>query len=176
MPDHLHAVVGFISAGSNIEPRKQLDAATTMLLERVEVLAVSTVYRTPAIGRPDDPAFLNCVFQIRTALSPHVMKFEVLRDIERRLGRERKADKYAPRKIDLDVILYGAEAVDEPDLKLPHPDLCTWFVRVPLLELAPDIEVPGRGRLRDIHVAEAPHERGQPLPDFTEQLRRRLNQ
>ena len=176
MADHVRSHVAFVSAGPNIEPRKHLDAATTMLLDQLDVLAVSTVYRTPAIGRPNDPAFLNCVFQIETSLSPRAVKFEVFRTIEARLGRRHSVDKYTPRKIDLDLILYGDLMIDEPDLKLPHPDLSRWFVQVPLLELSPQVEVPGRGRLRDISPLVGEPEDMQPVLDFTEQLRRRLFQ
>jgi len=177
MPEHAAETVAYISAGSSIEPQKHLAAAVAMLQERVSVLAISTVYRTPAIGRPRDPDFLNCVFQVKTSLPPRALKFDVLRDTEARLGRRKSPDKYSPRKIDLDLILYGEEIIDEPDLKIPHPDLSRWFVRVPLLELSPALDVPGLGlKLRDLDFVEAGQRQGTKVPEFTEWLRRRIEE
>jgi len=89
----------YISAGSNIDPEKNLAAALDMLLARMTVTAVSTVYRTAAIGRPGDPDFLNCVFRAKTELPPREVKFGVLVPIEDSLGRVRGCDRYAPRTI-----------------------------------------------------------------------------
>ena len=177
MAEPSQAVVAYVSAGSSVEPRKHLEATVIMLRDRVRVLAVSTVYRTPAIDRPEDPDFLNCVMQIRTDIAPRTLKFDVLAGIEARLGRERSPDKYAPRRIDLDLVLYGDRIIEEPDLVIPHPDLSRWFVRVPPLELSPGVVVPGRrGRLADLGAADADGDRGKPLPDFTRLLRRRLQE
>src|SRR3990172_12732987 len=142
MPDRAPTVVAYISAGASIEPRRNLLAAMDMLRRRVKVTAVSTVRQTPAIGRPDDPDFWNCVFQIETSIPPRALKLEVLRAIERVIGREPNADRYAPRKIDLDLVLYGQLVADDPDLKLSHPDLSLPFVRAALLEIAPHLDLP----------------------------------
>jgi 2-amino-4-hydroxy-6-hydroxymethyldihydropteridine diphosphokinase len=177
MPEHSPELVAFISAGSSIEPEKHLAAALSMLAKHLHVLAISTVYRTPAIDRPGDPDFLNCVFQVSTAIPPRALKCDVLRGIEEKLGRERLLDKYAPRTIDLDLILYGDEVADGPDLKLPHADLSRWFVRVPILELSPELELPGLGRkLRDIGTVDEVLDEGVALPELTDLLRRRFTQ
>jgi len=176
MPEQRQAVFAYIAAGSSIEASKHLDAAMTELRTAVDVTAVSTVYRTPAINRPGDPDFLNCVFQVRTTLSPRTLKFSVLHEIERRLGRIRSADRYAPRSIDLDLILLGDETCDEPDLTIPHPDLSRWFVWIPLLELSPTLSVPGLGELRKLGFVYPGQGRRHPVPHVTRLLQRRLNQ
>jgi dihydroneopterin aldolase/2-amino-4-hydroxy-6-hydroxymethyldihydropteridine diphosphokinase len=177
MAENRSGTVAYVAAGASIEPETHLSAALTRLQERVDVLAVSTVYRTPAIGRPDDPDFLNCVFKIETVLPPRTLKFDVLRAIETRLGRVESIDKYAPREIDLDLVLYGDEILDEDDLKLPHPDLSRWFVRVPLLELSPGLDLGGLGNgALDGKGDKREQERGEAVPDFTELLRRRLRE
>ena len=165
MLDGSPTVVAYISAGASIEPRGNLLAAMNMLRRRVKVVAVSTVRQTPAIGRPNDPDFWNCVFQVETSIQPRELKLEVLNATERAIGREPNADRYAPRKIDLDLVLYGQVVKDDSDLKLPHPDLARPFVRTALMEIAPELnlsEAAGAGEL------------GSPLLDFTECLRRRL--
>ena len=172
MPEQ--TVIAYISAGSSVEPRRNLENAAVMLRETVHITGVSTVYRTPAIDRPNDPDFLNCVFQISTDVLPRALTFDVLRAVEDRLGRRRLRDKYAPRRIDLDLILYGDQTIDEPDLTIPHPDLSRWFVRVPLLELSPDVCVPGAGRLRDLWPDDDERGQGSPVPDVTDSLRRRI--
>jgi len=139
--------VAYVAVGSNVEPRTNIPAALRLLRRRVTVSAVSTFYRSAAVGpdgtpRADQPDFLNGVFQVRTPLAARELKFDVLRPIERELGRLRTADKYAPRTIDLDVLLYGESVIDEPDLSIPSPDLSRPFVAVPLLELAPETVLP----------------------------------
>jgi 2-amino-4-hydroxy-6-hydroxymethyldihydropteridine diphosphokinase len=165
----------FISAGSNVEPEKNLVAALELLTDRLVVKAVSTVLRTQAIGRPGDPDFLNCVFEVETAMRPRALKADVLGAIERKLGRRRGADKYAARAIDLDLILYGTMVTDEEGLTLPHPDLGRRFVQVAIQELAPDLELPEPGR--SLLVLKAPrgdHPAGEPMAAVTEVLRSRL--
>ena len=165
----------YVSAGSSIEPQKNLLAALGLLQAQVRVSAVSTVYRTPALGRPEDPDFLNCVFEIQTTLPPRALRSKVLRPAEDSLRRERTDDKWGPRTCDLDLILYGSMVSAEEGLRLPHPDVTRWFVRVPLVELAPELELPGTGeRLADLADAEGGAEAGEPLPDFTELLRGKL--
>ena len=177
MPERAPLVVAYIAAGSNIEPRRNLAAAMDALRHEIDLTAVSTVYRTPAIDRPEDPDFLNCVFAAETAIGPRELKLDVLRGIEDSLGRQRGTDKYAPRRIDLDLILYGNAVIDEPDLKIPHPDISRWFVRVPLLELAGELELPTSGRkLSDLAGLDLEPRGAQPLAQFTESLRRRLRE
>ena len=133
----------FIAIGSNIEPEKNISAALLALKEYLTITALSNFYKTTAVGTTAQPDFLNGVVKIKTALQPRQIKFDILRKIEERLGRIRTADKFAPRTIDLDLILYGTLIIDEPDLRLPDPAIRTYpFVAIPLLELAPNLILP----------------------------------
>jgi dihydroneopterin aldolase/2-amino-4-hydroxy-6-hydroxymethyldihydropteridine diphosphokinase len=97
----------------------------------------------PAVGQSEQPDFINGVIKIQTDRSPRELKFDILRKIEEKLGRVRSGDKFAPRTIDLDVILYEMTLSDEPGLCLPDPSIRSYpFVAVPLLELAPELILP----------------------------------
>jgi 2-amino-4-hydroxy-6-hydroxymethyldihydropteridine diphosphokinase len=139
--------VAYVGVGSNVDPEANVPAALRRLARRVRVTGSSTFYRTAALQAPGTPPFVNGVWRVETELGPRELKLEVLRSIEEELGRKRTADKYAPRPIDLDVLLHGAAVVREPDLTLPDPDILERpFVAVPLWELAPDLALPGSGR------------------------------
>ncbi|MDX9973070.1 MAG: 2-amino-4-hydroxy-6-hydroxymethyldihydropteridine diphosphokinase [FCB group bacterium] len=128
----------YIGIGSNIEPERNIPRALELLAEKVDLRAVSPFYRSAAVGPPGQPDFLNGVCRIATTLGARALKNDVLRAVEAALGRVRGADKYAPRTIDLDILLYGAEVYDEEDLRIPDPDIRTRpFVAVPLLAVAP---------------------------------------
>jgi len=148
MTDPPDAVAAYVGAGSNIEPRENIPAALERLLRRVEVTGVSTFYRTRPLAPPGDEGpvdqddFVNGVFRVRVACGARELKFGVLRAIEHELGRRRSDDRYAPRTIDLDVLLYGDEVIDEPDLKVPSDDIERPFLAVGLLELAPEMVLP----------------------------------
>jgi 2-amino-4-hydroxy-6-hydroxymethyldihydropteridine diphosphokinase len=133
----------YIAVGSNIKPQDNISQSLLMLKSYVTIAAKSNFYRTSPVGGRKQPYFLNGVVKIRTDLDPRQLKFEVLRKIEEKLGRVRSEDKFAPRTIDLDVILYGAIVLDEPDFHLPDPSIHSYsFVAVPLLELAPGMILP----------------------------------
>ena len=148
MTDPAGPVVAYVAVGSNVEPRENIAAALGRLMRRVVVSGVSTFYRAPAVGPSgraeagEQDEFLNGVFELRVSCRARGLKFDVLRPIEAELGRVRSADRYAPRTIDLDVLLCGEEVVDEPDLRVPAPDIERPFVAVPLRELAPDLVLP----------------------------------
>ncbi len=137
----------------------------------MRVIAISTFYRTKALGPSESPPFYNGVVEVETELAPRV-----LREIEARLGRARSGDRYAPRTIDLDIVVQGDAVVDEPDLIVPDPDLLTRaFVAIPLLELAPDMVIPGSGeRLVDAAAGLDVSEMA-PLHDFTGTIRREIS-
>jgi len=140
------AVDAFIAVGSNIAPERNVEAALELLMQHVRVVASSTFYRTAPLDRSEQASFLNGVWRVATLMTPRALKFDVLRQIEAELGRVRMADKYAPRTIDLDLVLYGDAVVDESDLRLPDPDIRTRpFIAAPLLELAPDLRLPDTG-------------------------------
>lgn len=142
----------YVGLGSNIRPREHLPAALGRLARVARVEAVSHVYRSAAVGAPGTPDFWNAAARVETALAPDALKRE-LRAIEAALGRVRGPDENAPRTIDLDVLVY--EDVVDPSLPLPDPYVETQpFVAVPLLDVAPELAVPGSGRrLADVVAA-----------------------
>jgi 2-amino-4-hydroxy-6-hydroxymethyldihydropteridine diphosphokinase len=123
-------------------------------LPQTSIRRQSAVYRTPAWGRTDQPDFLNAVVELQTRMVPRVL-LDALLEIEQRFGRVRRAeDRWGPRVLDLDLLIYGEETLDAPGLSLPHPRLHERaFVLVPLAEIAPDLDVPGRGKVRDLLAA-----------------------
>ncbi len=165
----------FISVGSNIRPAENVRRALHLLGRLVPLEALSTFYATPPLGRPDQPPFYNGVVKGQTDLPPGILKFQVLRDIEARLGRQREADQYAPRPIDLDILLYGDWVEESEGLVLPDPQIAERpFLALPLYELAPNLVLPGSGRpLREIALAFLPHTM-RPLLDYTELLRKEV--
>ena len=139
----------FVGLGSNLGDPEELIASALELLageEGIEVLAVSSLRETDPVGFEDQPRFLNGAAELATKLAPREL-LERLLAIERRLGRIRgEVPRFGPRTIDLDLLLYGEETVQEPGLTLPHPRLHERrFVLEPLAELDPALEVPGRG-------------------------------
>ena len=132
----------FLGLGSNVGDRlANLVAAIEALASNgVEVTRVSSVYETDPVGPPQDD-FLNAAAAVTTDLPPREL-VELLKSIEQELGREGGAH-WGPRVIDLDLLLYADQTVDEPDLKVPHEEVTNRaFVMVPLLEIDPDLELP----------------------------------
>ena len=139
----------FVGIGSNLgEPERQIAAALEQLAaeDGIELVAVSTLRETEPVGYLDQPNFLNGAAQLETALPPREL-LERLLAIEGLLGRVRgEGPRFGPRTIDLDLLLYGDSAVDEPGLSVPHPRLAERrFAIEPLAELAPELVVPGAG-------------------------------
>lgn len=161
----------FIGIGSNIEPERNVRAAICNLARQVRLVGVSTVYRTDALDRPEQPAYFNCVAEIETDALPAQVKHALLRPIEDELGRERMQDRYAPRTIDLDLIVYGDLSMDDGDIRLPDPDIFERpFLAIPLSELAPDLVLAGGGhRVGDIAAAMAA-DGLKPLHDYSRML------
>ncbi|MBN2129970.1 MAG: 2-amino-4-hydroxy-6-hydroxymethyldihydropteridine diphosphokinase [Sedimentisphaerales bacterium] len=168
--------IAFIAVGANIEPQRNIRAALTLLQQYTQVLASSTFYRTEPVGRPGQPHFINGVWLIRPQRGPREVRDEILHPVERQLGRRRTADKYAPRPIDLDLILYDDRVVCDGDLTLPHGDLRRPFVCVPVLELLVDSSLAPDAPLLDRIRALLPDamsqaEPGEQLNAFTGELR-----
>jgi 2-amino-4-hydroxy-6-hydroxymethyldihydropteridine diphosphokinase len=143
-PDmHLRA---FIGLGGNLgDPRAAMRAALRFLDAdpRTRVVRVSSLYRTPPWGKTDQPDFLNAVAELRTGLSPREL-LELCLAAENSLHRVRK-ERWGPRGIDLDVLLYGDREIAEEGLTIPHPRMLERaFVLVPLAEIAPELAVGGR--------------------------------
>jgi len=137
----------FVGIGSNLGDREaHLQAAIELLGSEpgIDVVAVSSFRDTEPVGPVEQPRFLNGAVRIATSLGAHEVLDSILA-IERRLGRVR-TELWGPRTIDLDLLVYGDEIVDEPGLTVPHPRLHERrFALEPLAELAPDLVVPGHG-------------------------------
>ena len=146
----------YVGLGSNLGDREQTIRAALARLEadpEIVVVAVSSLRETDPVGYTDQPKFLNGAAALRTELLPSAL-LERLLQVERDLGRERSGRRYGPRTIDLDLLLFGSEEVDEPGLRIPHPRLAEReFVLEPLAELDSDLEVPGRGSVRALLAA-----------------------
>jgi len=143
----------YIGLGANLGDRAaMLRAAVEQLAAEpgIEVVAVSPLHETEPVGYTDQPRFLNAAAAVETELLPRDVLDRLL-GIERRLGRTRDGPRFGPRTIDLDLLLYGNERIDEPGLEVPHPRLHErLFALEPLLELDPQLELPGRGPLEEI--------------------------
>jgi 2-amino-4-hydroxy-6-hydroxymethyldihydropteridine diphosphokinase len=141
----------FVGLGSNLGDREQtLDRAVAALrrLPDTSVEAVSSFRDTAPVGIVDQPRFLNGAVELETRLSPREL-LDALLEIERSLGRDRAGvPAGGPRTLDLDLLLYGGEQIDEPGLRVPHPQLAERrFVLEPLVELDPALEAPAEGPL-----------------------------
>jgi len=143
----------YVGLGANLGDREAtIRRAVELLAERegIEVLAVSALRETDPVGLEDQPRFLNGAAVLETTLGPRTL-LETLLEVERVLGRTRDGPRFGPRAIDLDLLLYGDETVDEPGLTVPHPRLHERrFALEPLAELDPALAIPGRGRVSDL--------------------------
>jgi 2-amino-4-hydroxy-6-hydroxymethyldihydropteridine diphosphokinase len=144
-------VIATIGLGANLnDPAAQVEYALAELdrLPGTRLLARSSLYASAPVGYVDQPDFINAVAQVETDLAPRALLVALL-DIEHRHGRERSF-RNAPRTLDLDLLLYGDAHFHEEGLTLPHPRMHErGFVLLPLLEIAPDATIPGRGRAAD---------------------------
>lgn len=148
------AQVAFVGLGANLG-----DAAATVraalgalaALPDTRLLRQSRLYRSAAWGLPDQPDFINAVAMLESLQGPVELLGSLLA-IERRFGRDRSAGavRWGPRILDLDLLLYADHVLETAGLTLPHPHLHERaFVLVPLVEIAPDVELPGIGLARD---------------------------
>ena len=146
--NHTNINTAYIGLGSNLGNRQEhLQDALSRLgkLPTIEVAQVSSLYETDPIGVTDQPEFLNAVAEIRTSLTALEL-LDVLLNLENTLGRVRTI-RWGPRVIDLDLLLYGQQQIDLPTLTVPHPRLHERaFVLVPLVEIAPQVVLPGQGK------------------------------
>lgn len=146
--------LAYLALGSNLGDRRALlqEAIAALDWGDTKVTARSSVYETtPVGGPPDQPDFLNQVIAVETALDPFAL-WERCSAVEAALGRDRTfEERWGPRALDIDVLLYGDQVVEEDHLVIPHPRIVERaFVLVPLAEIAPDVTVPGRGRAQDL--------------------------
>lgn len=165
----------FIGIGSNIEPAKNVRAAIRSLAQQTRLVGISMVYLTDALSHSEQPPYYNCVVEVETEAPPAEVKHGILRNIENNLGRKRTEDKYAPRTIDLDLIVYGDLRIDAEGIKLPAPEILERpFLAIPLFELAPDMVLAGYGlRIGEI-AAKLPQDGMKPLKDYVRHLREEM--
>ena len=137
----------YVGLGANLGPREiTLLRAVDLLAaaDGVEVVAVSQLRETEPVGVVDQPPFLNGAVAIETSLAAREL-LDVLLETERELGRVR-GERWGPRTVDLDLLVYGEETLDEPGLRVPHPRLAERrFALEPLADLDPALAVPGLG-------------------------------
>ncbi|AOT07017.1 2-amino-4-hydroxy-6-hydroxymethyldihydropteridine diphosphokinase [Pseudoalteromonas luteoviolacea] len=143
----------YIGLGANlVDPQAQLIKATNALSTHpaIKSLVVSSFYSSKPMGPQDQPDYVNAVARFETALEPEAL-LDQLQDIELRQGRVRKDERWGPRTLDLDILLFNNETISTPRLTVPHYGLCDReFVVFPLLELAPQLVLPNGSTLKQI--------------------------
>jgi 2-amino-4-hydroxy-6-hydroxymethyldihydropteridine diphosphokinase len=146
----------YIGVGSNLEdPRVQVLAAIDRLgqLPRTRLVLASRLYRSRPFGPVAQPDFTNAVAGVLTQLDPPALLSE-LHAIELAMGRPERHERWGPRIIDLDLLAFGTERREDPELTLPHPGIVERnFVLYPLSEIAPALDLPGLGRVADLAAA-----------------------
>ena len=147
----------YIGLGSNLNnPGRQIEMTFKMLdaISRTRLIARSSLYCSAPFGGVEQPDFVNAAAALLTQLGATDLLRE-LQKIERERGREPGGVRWGPRILDLDLLLYSNNIIAEPDLTVPHPGIAERnFVLLPLRELAPDLQVPGLGRIGEIAVNE----------------------
>lgn len=145
-------MLAYIGLGSNLEnPLQQIKTAINDLqsLADITIVSVSSLYQSPPMGPADQPDYINAVLSLETMLPPHQL-LDALQSIEQLHGRVRKRH-WGERTLDLDILLYGDQILDDERLKIPHPGMPERaFVLYPLAEIAPEVEIPGIGALQQI--------------------------
>jgi 2-amino-4-hydroxy-6-hydroxymethyldihydropteridine diphosphokinase len=138
--------LAYVGLGANLGDREgQIRSAA----EQIGARRLSRIVETEPWGLEDQPRFLNAAAEVVTQLPARAF-LDLLLEVERRLGRVRTGERWGPRAIDLDLLLFGRETIDEPGLTVPHPFLLRRaFVLEPLADLAPGLEIPGNGTVRD---------------------------
>ncbi|WP_034949660.1 2-amino-4-hydroxy-6-hydroxymethyldihydropteridine diphosphokinase [Erwinia oleae] len=143
----------YLALGSNLaDPLHQVQAALEALDALPDSLRVATssLYRTPPYGPPDQPDYLNAAVALDTGLAPEAL-LDLTQRIEREQGRVRKDERWGPRTLDLDIMLFGDLQLNTPRLTVPHYDMRNRaFMLLPLLEIAPDAQLPDGVRIADL--------------------------
>ena len=145
-------VLVYVGLGSNLDnPESQVKTAIEALagLPQTRLQARSSLYRSAPMGPQHQPDYVNAVVQLRTGLEPEAL-LDQLQGIEREQGRVR-AQRWGPRTLDLDILLYGQRVVATERLKIPHPGIAARsFVLYPLAEINVQLEIPGLGRVQSL--------------------------
>jgi 2-amino-4-hydroxy-6-hydroxymethyldihydropteridine diphosphokinase len=141
----------YIGLGSNLgDPSARIRSALSALedLPDCQLLRASPLYRSAPFGPVEQPDFVNAVAALLTRLAPHDL-LAALRALEQQLGRSPPRERWGPREIDLDLLVHGSARIDDEVLTVPHPGIPQRdFVLYPLRDIAPDLWVPGLGRVR----------------------------
>lgn len=145
--------LAYIALGSNLaEPLSQVNDALAALAQipHSRIVATSPFYRTPPLGPQDQPDYLNAAVALETALTPEALLDNTQR-IELQQGRVRKAERWGPRTLDLDIMLFGDETINTERLTVPHYDMKNRaFMLLPLAQIAPALRYPDGERLTDV--------------------------
>jgi len=149
-------IQAYVGLGSNLnDPVRQVKTALAALhgIPETRCVRQSSLYRSAPLGPSDQPDYINAVAMLDTRLSARQLLTE-LQAIERIHGRVRGAERWGPRTLDLDILLYGEMRLESEELTVPHPRLAERsFVLYPLCEIAPDLEVHGLGGIRQLMAA-----------------------
>ena len=150
---HTDLITTYIGLGSNLaDPAGQIKSARAEIsaLAHVQELAFSHLYHSPPMGPQDQPDYVNAVMAIATTL-PALDLLHSLQRIEHEQGRVRTGERWGARTLDLDLLLYGDQQIDVPELIVPHVGISERaFVLYPLFEIAPQLRIPGKGKLADL--------------------------
>jgi 2-amino-4-hydroxy-6-hydroxymethyldihydropteridine diphosphokinase len=146
--------LAYVGLGSNLDdPMAQINYAFEQLgkIEDTNLMSRSSLYRSAPFGSVEQPDFINAVACLSSALEPEALLHE-LHDIERSSGRKRGV-RWGPRTLDLDLLVFGSQEIDQAGITLPHPGIGERnFVLLPLIEIAPKLIIPGLGCVSDIAV------------------------
>ncbi|MEM7502048.1 MAG: 2-amino-4-hydroxy-6-hydroxymethyldihydropteridine diphosphokinase [Pseudomonadota bacterium] len=145
-----HWKPAYVGIGSNLDsPKEQVQRALDSLsnLTQCRLELHSSLYRSAPLDGSDQADYVNAVAALLTTLDPRAL-LDKLHDIEQQHGRTRSAERWGPRQLDLDLLVYSSESCDDADLRLPHPGIAERnFVLLPLEEIAPHMVIPGLGRV-----------------------------
>ncbi|MGX2039123.1 2-amino-4-hydroxy-6-hydroxymethyldihydropteridine diphosphokinase [Methylocaldum sp. MU1018] len=151
--ERLDEVTAYIGLGANLGDAIEAIRSARSAIGRVAGIresAFSSLYRSAPMGPADQPDYVNAVMSVETTLKPLDLLRE-LQAIETAHGRVRKGERWGPRTLDLDLLLFGRERMASEVLTVPHPGIADReFVLYPLQEIAPDLDVPGKGPLADL--------------------------
>lgn len=148
--------VAYIGLGANLgEPAAQIRSARSALAGHPEIreIACSRLYRSTPLGPSDQPPYVNAVMAVATTLEPHAL-LKILQQVEQKHGRTRDGQRWGPRTLDLDLLLFDQSVINSEVLQLPHPGIAEReFVLQPLMDLAPNLEIPGLGTVERLLAA-----------------------
>ena len=151
------SIRAYVGLGGNVGDVEDTMMEALMAIDglpQTSIRAQSRLYRSPPWGRTDQDDFINAVIELRTRLAARVL-LDYLLEVETRFGRVRgEDDKWGPRTLDLDLLIFGEESLNLPGMHVPHPRIHERaFVLVPLAEIAATLQIPGRGQVSELLAA-----------------------